>query len=573
MAGRAKDKKAEPSTRSKKPAVPSPDDLPLNGGQHVVDLRGSQSRRPSYGKDSQHTRQADRFPVASGSREREVGIQLTTSTTQGSSDLLWITTDRPTDFKDAKVQKLISKHVMRDFQLKDQSGKDSGRSRRKKSSQSSQSDDDFGLRSQQSKMPIVERSSQSANRTPVLGSSSAPEARQASSLFDEMYFPLSVDLDSYEFRQRLGYLIARYLSIWYREQAFRLCEVSDYEAWEQWMPSILQNETLLYAQAFAAVNHMNFMNPKAYKAECYVLKGHAIHKINAKMNDPDEAASDANIGAVLCMASAAHLENYGANNYTAHMFGLKNLVALRGGMQNLRENRLLHESLSVCDILGRIIFRTELALLSQKDLRGKDHSELEDDSARDILDSPLSCRESDSEEPKYGDLPKETVAILNAMLELTGIFGQSGPRANLSESQGGTRWASIYRRLELSALPQDQVYEACRFAAMIYLRALYHNVPFGSPANSELVHNLRTSLENTVADRWHGVPGVCVWALLIGTAADRTNTTDVFLAGHLSTICLSLVQMGHDVAELLKHFLWLEKAVEEKASRFSAQDS
>lgn len=74
------------------------------------------------------------------------------------------------------------------------------------------------------------------------------------------------------------------------------------------MPSILHNETLLYAQAFAAVNHINFINPKAYKAECYVLKGHAIHKINEKLNDPDEAACDANIGAVLCMASAAHLE-------------------------------------------------------------------------------------------------------------------------------------------------------------------------------------------------------------------------------------------------------------------------
>lgn len=74
------------------------------------------------------------------------------------------------------------------------------------------------------------------------------------------------------------------------------------------MPSILENETLLYAQAFSAVNHINFLEPKAYKAECYVLKGHAIHKINAKLNDAEEAASDANIGAVLCMASAAHLE-------------------------------------------------------------------------------------------------------------------------------------------------------------------------------------------------------------------------------------------------------------------------
>lgn len=78
------------------------------------------------------------------------------------------------------------------------------------------------------------------------------------------------------------------------------------------MPSILQSETLLYAQAFAAVNHIKFINPKAYKAECYVLKGHAIHKINEKINeksnDPDEAASDANISAILCMASAAQIE-------------------------------------------------------------------------------------------------------------------------------------------------------------------------------------------------------------------------------------------------------------------------
>ena len=159
MAGRTKDKKAEPSIRSKNPAIPSPEDLPLSGGQHVVDLRGSQSRRSSNGKTSHDTRRGDQFPAASSSKEREVGVQFTASTVQGSSDLLWITTDRPNDFKDPKVQKLISKHVMRDFTSKDQSGKDSGRSRRKKSSQSSsQSDEDFGSLSQPTKMPIIERS-------------------------------------------------------------------------------------------------------------------------------------------------------------------------------------------------------------------------------------------------------------------------------------------------------------------------------------------------------------------------------------------------------------------------------
>ncbi len=74
------------------------------------------------------------------------------------------------------------------------------------------------------------------------------------------------------------------------------------------MPTILENETLLYAQAFYAVNHINFLNPNAYKPERYVLKGHSIQKINERLNDTDAAASDGNLSAVLCMASAAHLE-------------------------------------------------------------------------------------------------------------------------------------------------------------------------------------------------------------------------------------------------------------------------
>lgn len=94
----------------------------------------------------------------------------------------------------------------------------------------------------------------------------------------------------------------------FRDQASRLSGSSDCEEWEQWLPTILRTETLLYAQAFFAVNHINFINPSAYKPERYVLKGHAIQKIKDKLKDADAATSDGNLGAVLCMASAAHLE-------------------------------------------------------------------------------------------------------------------------------------------------------------------------------------------------------------------------------------------------------------------------
>lgn len=103
-------------------------------------------------------------------------------------------------------------------------------------------------------------------------------------------------------------LLTELVNLGYQKQASRLCGNDNYLAWEEWIPEILENDSLLYAQAFAAVNHINFMNPKAYKPERYALKEHAIQKINNKINDPEAAASDANIGAVLCLASALHLE-------------------------------------------------------------------------------------------------------------------------------------------------------------------------------------------------------------------------------------------------------------------------
>lgn len=74
------------------------------------------------------------------------------------------------------------------------------------------------------------------------------------------------------------------------------------------MPLILENEALLYSQAFAAVSHINFLNPEAYKSERWALKGQAIQKINETLNDVNAAEHDQNVGAVLAMAFVAHLE-------------------------------------------------------------------------------------------------------------------------------------------------------------------------------------------------------------------------------------------------------------------------
>lgn len=224
----APEKGRQPSSRSAKPAnttCAGPEDIPTSGNENVLDLR---PRQMGFSKGSQGNRQKD-LSEKSTLSQREAGVQSSTSTTLGPSNLLWITTDRPADFKNVDIQRKISKHVMHNFQQKDQAGRDSGKARRNKSSQSSQSDEDISGASATSRMPIVERSEvyhtwlstlceisdcekRSQNMSPSFGSSAA-NANQPSSLFREMYYPLSVDLDSLEFRERLGQLISRYLRV------------------------------------------------------------------------------------------------------------------------------------------------------------------------------------------------------------------------------------------------------------------------------------------------------------------------------------------------------------------------
>lgn len=74
------------------------------------------------------------------------------------------------------------------------------------------------------------------------------------------------------------------------------------------MPNEVNNNTLLYAQAFAAVTHINFLSPQVYQSERYLLKGQAIQAISKTLPNQETSHVDGNIGAVLCMAVVAPLD-------------------------------------------------------------------------------------------------------------------------------------------------------------------------------------------------------------------------------------------------------------------------
>lgn len=196
------------------------------------------------------------------------------------------------------------------------------------------------------------------------------------------------------------------------------------------------------------------------------------------------------------------------------------------------------------------------------------------DISHGLLDSPLQCYGDFSMQPGYSGLRSDTVQILNGMRRLTHIFEAAYSQDILGDSVFIAQCVSIESHLDsfppandaLSSLPGDHVYEACRVASLIYLRAIMHNIPFTNPANFPLMRDLRSALENSILHGWSGFPGALLWTLLIGAAAERMDSEEVFFAGHLSTTSKCIVLLWNDVQTVLKKFLWIEGVMEERAT-------
>ena len=87
-----------------------------------------------------------------------------------------------------------------------------------------------------------------------------------------------------------------------------MCGGGNQGRWQLWIPSILTNDTMLYAQGFSATLHYQLWTGQVHTAEALALKDQAVTRINHSLNDPATVASDATVGSVLCLAFATNLE-------------------------------------------------------------------------------------------------------------------------------------------------------------------------------------------------------------------------------------------------------------------------
>ena len=120
----------------------------------------------------------------------------------------------------------------------------------------------------------------------------------------------------------------------------------------------------------------------------------------------------------------------------------------------------------------------------------------------------------------------------------------------------------------LTGTVEQRMDRVLHLAAAIYGLALAYNRPFGHPENRKPLRLLQKLIESTILVGWKDLPGALLWALLVGTAAERDSGEEKIITRYLANICLYVgVRHWDAVKEILTKFLAIEDLLDERMGR------
>ena len=240
-------------------------------------------------------------------------------------------------------------------------------------------------------------------------------------------------------------------------------------------------------------------------------------------------------------------------------------------MRRLSETIAIAKRECRCDYLGAIINRSKLIYvptgrpLTQKALQ-----------ISPILaqTSPLLDSNGSSQAPSVPQHPEGTSQVIEIMRRLTRAFSDHDEDPSLDQQDLRDSVASYTQDLYspeqsiFTGTVEERISEAIHITSRIYTLALLHDVPFGHPRNLKALQTLQQLLESTILVGWTDLPGVLLWVLLVGAAAERDHGEGNVIAGYLAAIC-NYIGMRHwdAVREVLITFLAVEDKVDARAGR------
>lgn len=126
-----------------------------------------------------------------------------------------------------------------------------------------------------------------------------------------------------------------------------------------WLPYALQDSTLLLTTLTFAQAHLEILSGDCKSQRILLRKGDSIKAVNAKLGDREHALSNETIGSVAMLAAMESiLGNY--KEFQIHINGLQRMVYMRGGLQSLGWDGVLHMFIAWQDLLSSAMMASAL---------------------------------------------------------------------------------------------------------------------------------------------------------------------------------------------------------------------
>ncbi|PVH85216.1 hypothetical protein DL98DRAFT_651089 [Cadophora sp. DSE1049] len=321
---------------------------------------------------------------------------------------------------------------------------------------------------------------------------------------------------------------------------------------DHWVPWSVKSPLLAYFGIFTAACYQAEALKISPSQSAIVLryKCKVISLLNEMLSQKVTSTSTEAIAAVLYLAVHEwYWSNY--ENIQAHMKGLKEMVRLRGGLENLgmsdfpRRMILLMDYHIACSYNGDPIFPHDIEVPTKY----PPHMSIPFiPPPTDFIYNELDIQ-----------ISKQTAMILDDMRFLMlAILNQVDREASEKERKK-LEATSMWIQNRISSLPdgsdlsdnlsRDHIYKSIRLASLIYCKAIVSRTSLAKSCTLSDLNHLWANMWQVKLSRWKQIPGIFLFIILAAIPAAQDTAHGRFLKSMLKTTSSYIAMEYWDVAD------------------------
>jgi hypothetical protein len=355
-------------------------------------------------------------------------------------------------------------------------------------------------------------------------------------------------------------------------QKWPWCPVSGQNLWPRFaLSGKLIFSTTMYAWSMAFRSRLTGSNLSTWlenNPEVLKHKLTTIRLVNRSLQDVKTAVNDQTVAAVAALANIELVFEGRCETTTYHMKGLRDLVALRGGLHTLRTplQGLIRRLISWTDLIYAGLYEQRLHFprvelwdvgwqtLDQLSLPGSP-----------VCLAPIQIKQS-------GIADHEVIEILEITRQLSLAYRRRPPRyeAEPHRMQHADKCMALETRLNgiihstslPSPFPGDPwsrpVWRSTALATMLYVHHFLRGVPLNMPQFQVWTEQLQEALSEPqdAFGQLAFAKALLLWILSVGSIASTVANTRAFFVGRLAATCLQYNLDLEKLDNILSVFIW-----------------